>query len=288
MRPPMLSVCDRLRPGCVPSPHTPHAVAARASGLERPCLAAREGKGRGWRTARQPITDVDSQLRLERTHSAQHSTNVHSPTPAARVMPASNGQDNGIVSATVPSPACISLLASRRPAATAGAHTVPTRRHQSCGNAPIAGITSIRPHDPISREGAFRRESNQVFHSSQISLVAREPGETEALSYPRFPRSGPKKTRRWGGGTDDRVCRLSPKSSEAFAPVLPNAVALAPRKTVALEFWRRPVQKSDAAVRASQTRPCVFLARRCWSAAELEKLPSESRTALCDRGLTDE
>jgi hypothetical protein len=64
-------------------------------------------------------------------------------------------------------------------------------------------------------------------------------------------------------------------------------------KTVGFQFWRRPAQKPAAgfatrAQRAMRVRPCVCLARRWVWCGRAEKLPSESRTALCDGGLTDE
>ena len=104
---------------------------------------------------------------------ARMCSNTQISTRSARIMPASHPP---VITLSLLAQAStdwhrkIAKQSSPRPrsgaAASAIAHTAPTRSHDCCGNAPFAGISWPRPHDGKSRSGLFARANLRASASS--------------------------------------------------------------------------------------------------------------------------
>jgi hypothetical protein len=75
-------------------------------------------------------------------------------------------------------------LGSNATAATAGAHTLPTRQNAHRETLCLVRVCAIRPHDGKSREGIYARDVATSFtvYLQRACGRAREPGATEALA----------------------------------------------------------------------------------------------------------
>jgi len=255
-------LCDRYATACDRAvylpPHTPHAVATRATGLGRPCSAARVRKGQRWKWNRPHSTGKRNNRRLP-SSIALRSSLRSAPLAAVDAGQWDQTWDHRTRS-TSQAIAMQSKYAGSTPVCTIG-HTA--------AEGVFAGISNHIFHTVEAVERAAKRNYQVIIGiigriplrpSVVIDSKARQPAAKrgiEAKSIWLLPAKRPG----WGRGiAGNSIPAHKSTSPSIFAPLLKTLLPLRHMAHEKTGASNRPgyVLVWMACCRASRTRPCVF------------------------------
>jgi hypothetical protein len=222
---PMRPACDRLRPPCVRSPHTPKsdrsslarafyppsypAALALRSGpkasikLDTQAAEISQGAKPRCRTAPPESNSIGANLNfgegLERARHAQHTRNARTVgrrdqishrTQCHRLFYRHSIEVQASNELSRPQGNRVTSRAvtvSPRPVATAGAHTVPTCQHRQGTIAHFVRVCAFRPSDRKSQEGVFARVATSPLALSQRKTRTRGPSRRRNVKAGEMP-----------------------------------------------------------------------------------------------------